>query len=334
MARNKKKKQDLSSDEIIDSLADDVGAKAEGAPTIDLAKRGGSQPDADDDDEPIVPQGEDESESTVVDDDLSLAERKAQAKKRQFEPWPVEPDHSSACDLLMKEGKPVDLSADFENARPKTINFVLLILIAAVGGLGAWQFYKVSSPEALATKQAAKDEAEQRSLEEQLAKQKKYGILRIESTPAQVDIVNASAADLSLGAFVCKPNEKCVIKNDETGEDIVVRTPANLLNMEISQVYQLRLEKDGYEPFEFAVAEHLWTKDTTGEYKFFKAVELTPTTCEYWFLYDAKRKQELKFDDRALCLEHYDDAVSQQVSVTDCTCKIPPEGTEPKPENK
>ena len=92
-----------------------------------------------------------------------------------------------------------------------------------------------------------------------------------------------------------------------------------------------RVEKDGYEPFEFAVAEHLWTKDpTSGEYKFFKMIELTPINCEYWFLYDAKKRREMQFKEKGECLTYHDQAVSQQASVTECTCKIPPEGVVPE----
>lgn len=327
MAKKKKNKADLKSDEIIDSLADEVGANDEDAQDerVDLAKK-----------EPVVPEGEDEAEAeaTVVDDEApgEIHGRAARAKA-EFAAWPCEPDHGSARDLLQKEGASVDLSAEYEAAGGKAVNMVLLLLLIAVGGAGFWYFNQVSSPEALAAKRAEKEEAEKLHLEEQLAKQKKYGVLRIESTPEQADIINASDVDLELGGFVCKPNEKCVVKSEETGEDIVVRSPANLLNMDIGKVYKLRLEKDGYEPFEFAVAEHLWTKDTTGEFKFFKAVELTPTACEYWFLYDAKKKRELKFDERTQCLEHYDDAVSNQVSVTECTCKLLPEGAA-KPDEK
>ena len=72
----------------------------------------------------------------------------------------------------------------------------------------------------------------------------------------------------------------------------------NLMNMDIKQVYKFRIDKPGYESYEFNVAEHLWTKDnSSGEYKYYKLIELNPVNCEYWYLYDAKLRKELKFKD-------------------------------------
>ena len=120
-------------------------------------------------------------------------------------------------------------------------------------------------------------------------------------------------------------------------------TPINLMDLDIAQTYRIKVSKPGYEDFEFAVAEHLWTKDpTTSEYKFFKMVELTPINCEYWFFYNAGKRREMKFtnkekdklagaEQKAECLHAYQAAVDQGVPVTECTCKIPPEGIEPAP---
>lgn len=306
MAKKKNRKQkdgtDLSSDEILDSLAEDVGATDS------------------DEDEPVVPaeveEAYSEAESSTDDAERTVEDRGATKEPKAFVGWPVDRDHGSARDLLLNRGKEnVDL-ADEGAGGGRAINLVLLVLLLATAGVGVWQFRAVSSPEALAAKRAEREEAEQRHLEEQLAKQKKYGVLRIESEPAQAEVF--------------KDGQKIVTTNAETGEEIVGMTPINMMDMDIAQTYKIRLEKVGYEPFEFAVAEHLWTKDTTsGEYKFFKMVEMTPIFCEYWFLYDAKQKRELKFDDKTKCLEHYDDAVAKQVSVTECTCKLPPEGAVP-----
>jgi hypothetical protein len=115
-------------------------------------------------------------------------------------------------------------------------------------------------------------------------------------------------------------------------------TPINMMDLDIAVPVRIKIEKAGYESYEFAVAEHLWTKDaTTSEYKFFKMVELTPINCEYWFLYNAKKRREMKYENpekgqpagpvqKAECLHAYQKAIDEQVPVTECTCKIPPEG--------
>jgi len=38
----------------------------------------------------------------------------------------------------------------------------------------------------------------------------------------------------------------------------------------------------------------------------------------------------MQFPQKADCLTHYDDSLSQRISVTECVCKIPPEGAEEK----
>lgn len=246
--------------------------------------------------------------------------------RQLFNAWPVDPDHESATEVL--RNNPTVSDVDLEDAAAGQggntfLNLALLVLILGAGGVGAWQLRAVSSAEALEAKRIERERVEQEHLQEQLAKQKKYGVLRVESNPPQADVF--------------RNGEKIVSVNEATGEQIVGRTPINMMNVEIAGVYQIRVEKEGYEPFEFNVAEHLWTKDSaSGDYKFFKMVELTPNTCEYWFLYDAKKKRELRFEDqldpktkevveagKGKCQEHYDSAVAGGVSVTECTCKLP-----------
>jgi hypothetical protein len=296
MAKKKKPKSmaegDLASEVILDSLADDG-------------------------DESAQAQGASGSDDSVVPTSKTAHGRILRA---EFLAWPCEPDHGSATAVLTGAGagSANDIVLDEEDDVKKggAMNFVLLLLIAGAAIAGGWQLGVVSSPETLAAKKAEKAAIEQAYLEEQMAKQKKYGVLRIESNPPQAD--------------VSKDAEKLTLKNEATGEEVVVRTPANLMDLDIAQSYKIRIEKEGYESFDFFVAEHLWTKDSgSGEYKFFKAVELTPNLCEYYFLYDAKKKRELKFDDKATCLEHFEGAMAKGTSVTDCTCKIPPEGWEP-----
>jgi|JI10StandDraft_1071094.scaffolds.fasta_scaffold13807_2 hypothetical protein len=235
--------------------------------------------------------------------------------------WPVSPDHKSARDVLLGKGAK-DASTivlDEEEKRSNTaLNIVLLLLFIGVAVGGGYQMWRVGSPQALAAKKAAREAMEKAFMEEQLSKQKKYGVLRIESNPPQ--------------AIVFKDGEKMMTKKAETGEDIVVTTPTNMMDLDISQTFQIRIEMEGHDPFDFSVAPHIWTKDSaTGEYKFIKMVELTPNICEHWFLYDAKKRKEVQFLEKSECTTYFDEASNQGVSVTECTCKIPPEGWKPPP---
>lgn len=290
----KSKKADLSSEEILDSLEKDVAENE----TVQ----------AEEPEEPVVPHVEPHHHHTM--DDM-------------FRAWPVEKDHSSARDVLLGRGagEAVDLGDDEYRSRTG-INFVLLVLLLGVAAGGIFQLSRVSSAETLAAKKAARVAAEEAHAAEQLAKQKKYGILRIETTPAQ--------------ATVFKDGE-VLMHEDSAGAKIATLTPTNLMNLDIAESFKVKVEKAGYEPYEFSVAQHLWTKDSgSGEYKFFKLIELSPNICEYWFLYDAKKRKEMRFEGeegKTECTTHYDEASQKGVSVTECTCKIPPEGWTP-PEKK
>ena len=231
--KTEKPGKDQKSDEILDSLEKDVAADA-----------------ADSVEEPVpAAQGEE-----------------LHGMRLEFQAWPCDPDHRSARDVLLgrgaKDPSTVVLDEEIEKSG-SALNLILLILFLGVAGVGIWQFRSVSSPEALAAKQAAREAMEKAHLEEQMAKQKKYGILRIESSPAQ--------------ATVYKDGEKIVTKKADTGEELVGKTPMNMMDLDISQTFQIKVELEGHDPFEFAVAPHLWTKDAaSGEYKFIKMIELTP----------------------------------------------------------
>ncbi len=291
---------DLASEEILDSLA--AGEEGDGADADDA--EGVEARDGDEAEAPVIPR----------------AGRSSSSLSDEFRAWPVDKDHASAASFLRGEGagdpSKVVLEDEDEYRAGSVMNVILGVLIIAAAGAGVWQFKVVSSPETLAAKKAEKAAIEEAHLKEQQAKQKKYGVLRIESNPPQ--------------AVVFKDDEKIVTKSEATGEEIIGRTPMNLMDLDISQPVKIRLEAEGYAPFEFNVAEHLWTKDAaSGEYKFFNMVELTPNVCEYWFLYDAKRKREMKFPEQGECATHYEDAMKSGTSVTECTCKIPPPGWEP-----
>lgn len=299
--------------------------------------------------------------------------------------WPVEDDHGSVTRMLTQAAdREVDLADAADEATSSgsnALNLVLLVLIIAAVGVGVWQLREVSSEETLKAKAAERAALEEQHLQEQLAKQKKYGVMRIESEPPQAVVIkDGEKLVASVAAAATPPEEgetpaapaapdgkageakpadgkaapdgkaadgKTAEKPaDEKAGDataaapaagattqLVGMTPMNIMNLDIAQTYTIRLEKEGYEPFEFSVGQHLWTKDpNTGEYKFFKSVEMTPINCEYYFLYDAKKRREVQFKDKAECLTHYDEAIAQQVSVTECVCKIPPEGVNPDKE--
>lgn len=340
MAKKKEpgKKDGESTDAIIDELAKDVGAdeqaeeaeassssdddgnpylaKEEGKPSTDKkAEKKPSKKAADeaDEDDSVVPT----EKGRVV---------SGKGHRRAFNPWPVDKDHESVTDMLMGAGGDPEDVKEFVSDEELTsgggiINlFLFILVIAAIGG-GAYVLMKVSSPEAIAAKRAEKKRIEEEHLAKQLAMQKKYGILRIESNPEQ--------------AVIYKNGEKIITKDPETGEDLVAKTPTNMLDMDIGETYKFRLELEGYEPYEFSVAEHIWTKDdATGDYKLARIIDLVPINCEYYFLYDAKAKREKKFDDKGSCATYHDEAVAKGNQVTDCVCKVPPEGAEPKPEEK
>lgn len=353
MADDKEKKPSEDAKEVEETEAS-VDEPGEGAQDADAADdeseaEGSAEGASDDDDEdeeevaakpePVVPSKSKKKSAKKAKDkpaDKALKakpaaaadEAKAGDKADERVWWPVDKDHRSSIKLLTGEdaSQDIDLSEDPDLRPPSAMNMVLLILILAVAGVGIWQFYTLSSAEALAAKRQEREEIERKHSEEQLAKQKKYGIIRIETSPGQADVF--------------RDGVKMVTTKPDTGEEIVVQTPTNMLNMEVAIEYKFKVEKPGYEPFEFGVAEHLWTKDSaSGEYKFIKMVELTPNICEYWFLYDAKRRREVKFEDgkkegeptgKDTCQTYYDEAVTAGTSVTECVCKLPPEGLNPE----
>jgi hypothetical protein len=329
-------------------------------------------------------------------DEPAQSPKKAPAQKDEgsFAFWPVEKDHGSVTRMLTAEAQDVDLSVRTKGG--SFLNLILMVLIVGAAGAGIWQLSIVSSAEALEAKRQEREAAEKAHMEEMLKKQKKYGVLRIESVPDQAIVVKddekimvtkTQPAAPAVGADG-KPAEGQAAKAPEAPPPAPVAaaggaaptnragtTPMNLMNMDIKQVYKFRIDKPGYESYEFNVAEHLWTKDnSSGEYKYYKQVELNPVNCDYWFLYDAKLRRELKFKDlteeelekfkkdaekakkeadkakkrkkvkrgqkpekqkvlkiptgKSECQAHYDQAIINRTSVTECACKIPEESPE------
>ncbi len=280
--------------------------------------------------------------------------RSSSAARREaaFKAFPVDKDHASARELVVDSGGDnVDLTPAKGEQRGSQ-NLVAVILIVAVSALGLWQLSIVSSDEVLAAKRAEREAMEEQFLAEQMAKQKRYGILRIESTPPQASVVKdgesivvtpggdpveataengaTPAADGVAAAPGTAPAAAPGTPGTEggDGQPRAGTTPMNLMNVDIGQTYKFKVSKEGYEPFEFAVAEHLWTKDA-GEYKFIKMIELIPINCEYWFLYDAKKRREVQFEQKLGCMDHYKQSVASQISVTECACKLPPPPANP-----
>ncbi|MEE2789607.1 MAG: hypothetical protein VX589_19870 [Myxococcota bacterium] len=305
----------------------------------------------------------------------------SQAAADVFQAWPVEKDHGSARRMLLADAERTDISVKRQGGG--LVNFALAILIVGATGAGIWQLTIVSSAEALEAKRQEREAVEKAHMEEMLKKQKKYGVLRIESVPDQAIVVKDDEKIMVAKAQPAAPTDAAnpaPAAADGTaaegaapaaepaptgggGQSRAGTTPMNLMNMDIQQVYKFKVEKPGYESYEFNVAEHLWTKDnSSGEYKYYKKIELNPINCEYWFLYDARQRRELKFMDpteaeieklkkaaakakkkakgkktaqaaapleipsaKSDCQKHYDNAIARQISVTECTCKIPEE---------
>ncbi len=248
---------------------------------------------------------------------------KSSAEKQGFVPWPIAPQHASVREMLL-EGEEIDLDDiddDFQN-RGGFLNFFLLLLLLGAAGGGVYQLHNVSAAEVLEAKRAAAAEKEQAALEEMLKHKKQYGVLRIETIPAKATVIKDGEAVK-------------VMKKDESGQLIKVTgtTPLQMQDVDVNQVYRIRLELDGYEPFDFAVAKHIWTSEG-GDFKFLKKVELTAEACEHWYLYDPQKKEEQKFPGKGECSKYHDEHQALGVSVTPCTCKALPEEGAEQPEQK
>ncbi len=344
-----------------ESAAEEEATTEESSEAVEAAEASESTPE-----EEATPEPEAADEAAVP-----LAA--APAEEDSIGYWKAEPDHASVRRMLTADAPDVDLTVE-EQAGGVGLNiFLLLLIVGSVIG-GIYQLNLVSSAEALEAKRLERQAKEEAFLKEQLAKQKKYGVLRVESIPGQAVVVKDGEAiqvETSPAAAPATPDAAKTAGADSKAEAPAQAaaggaapaaaaggsgvkagmTPMNIMNMDIAQVYRFKIEKPGYEPYEFSVAEHLWTKDpTTNEYKFFKSVELNPINCEYWSLYDMKLRREVKFygkcakkpsmvcgadeeckdngpceTGKAACTAHYEGALEKSIAVSDCACKIPPE---------
>jgi len=255
--------------------------------------------------------------------------------------WPVEKDHGSVTRMLTGGDENVDMSYARRGMGRAFLNFLLLLLIFGVTGAGMWRYQYEASDTTLERKRLKREGQEEGHLRLQQKKQKKYGVLRVESTPDRA-LVRLQVIDHS-----GKSTDIALDKNDNpesAGTAAVAAaekakgvrqpklTPMNIMNLDISKIYVITVEKEGYETDSFVVGgKHIWTKDaTSGEYKFVKNAELFAAPCEYWFLYDAEKREEVRYPFNGECEKHYADATKRQVAVTECTCKAIVPGEEGK----
>jgi hypothetical protein len=264
------------------------------------------------------------SKSDEIIDDLARDVGAGEAAPNAAKAPPTAEAHvETMSQMFMSKGGELDqnkLRADIEQfadpaerKRGQTNLMLLVALIAVIAG-GYVGLSKYASADAIKAKLRERDQAEQRHREEQIAKLKKYGEIKIESNPP--------------GAIVTqdKDPKKCMKKDAATGADMQCVTPLDISNLEIREVYEFKLELPGYEPFEFSVAEHLWAKAPGAEdYNFQKTVDLVPSACEHWFTFDPKAKKEMKFagetgkDD---CGKFVGEQAKKQNIVPPCTCKV------------
>jgi hypothetical protein len=182
------KKKNESADEIIDSLAKDVGATDE-----PKAKTGPKKPAAD---------------------------AHVETMSQMFMTAGGEMKEDAA--ILMERF--VDPGA---RKRGATNLMVFVILIAAVGS-GFYLLAKLSSSEAREERIAKKLAIEEAHMKEQLAKLKRFGNLRIETTPPGAVIIQD------------KDPAKCVKPNAATGQNEPCLTPLDISNLDMSADLRVR----------------------------------------------------------------------------------------------
>ncbi len=254
-------------------------------------------------------------------------------------PWAPQPGHASAIALLHGSDDSVDINdIDEEDDEPKhpVRNFFLLLFVFCAFAAGIYFFYGLSNQSALARRAARAEEKRLVAMEEQLAKQKQYGKLRIESDPVQALILKNGKPIIAPipGSADCNDDrdcpeaQACDIESKHCGRP--ARTPTEISDVNITQVDKYTLEKPGYEPFEFYVSEHLWVKDPSLDgYGLKKVIDMTLLPCEDWFIFNAGTKEEERFATRDLCDTRYQAAKTEGLTVTDCTCKPLPDPLPP-----
>jgi hypothetical protein len=284
-----------------------------------------------------------EVETATAKQEPAPAPKKAQAPptgaQETFVYWPVEKDHGSVSRMLTRKGDAVDMSVERAGMGKAFMNLILLVLIFGVTGAGVVQYQYEASDKTLERKRLKRQALEEGHLRLQQKKQKSYGILRVESTPDRAAVRlqisdhsgNTSDIDLNKGDKPASATDAALAAaNEAKGMKQSKLTPMNIMNLDISKVYTITVEREGYLTDSFVVGgKHIWTKDGgSGEYKFVKNVEMFAAPCEYWFLYDAEKREEVQFPLNGPCEKHYADATKRQIAVTECTCKMAVPGAE------
>ncbi len=296
-----------SSDEIIDKLAEDVGAKAPGDGKADGAKSGSGK---------------------------SGGGKSGDGKSGQTDrPKPnAEAHFDTVSDLLMGGGgelgdddaaHKIGRFVDPAVAKRGTLNLGLFVALIVIVGVTGYFLAQQSSEEVRSERRRLRIEAEEKHMSEQLLKLKKFGNIHIESVPP--------------GAIVVQDEDpkKCMQKKPVEGVEVDMQcvTPLDIQNLDIKPTYKFTVMKPGFENFEITVAEHVWSKKPGAEdFETSWNVELVANACEYWFVYDMKAKAEKKFAGEtslADCKKHKDDAAKTGSIVTECACKPLPPGVLP-----
>jgi hypothetical protein len=274
-----------------------------------------------------------------VDTSATIAGAPKKVPEAVKEAWRVEKDHGSITRLLTRKGDAVDMSFARGGLGRAFLNLILLVLIFGITGAGIVQYQYEASDTTLERKRLKRQALEEGHLRHQQKKQKSYGILRVESTPdralvrlqvidkkgmtSDIDLGKGDAPKSAAGGAIAAANAAKGVKQPKL-------TPMNIMNLDISKIYVISVEKEGYLPDSFVVGgKHIWIKDSgSGEYKFVKNVEMYAAPCEYWFLYDAEKREEVRYPQNGECEKHYSQATKRQVAVTECTCKAIVPGSE------
>jgi len=247
--------------------------------------------------------------------------------------WPTDPEHANAVRLLSEEVEGIDLVPELHAApESRALNFLLLLLVIAVGGAGMQALSHYSSPEREARlKEVAMCKVEQ-DTKTQLLAEKQYGALRIESEPSQAKVFQS----VDGGPFTP------IMGKTADGVEMAALTPTTINNLDINRTYKFKLEltetlrrfkdeggdkkdkKDAdaaaaaaaapagdrpveellvdYRADEFQVARYQWIQDgATGAFRTQKIAQLVPADAEHYYSFDWKTGEDKTFATESEC---------------------------------
>lgn len=208
----------------------------------------------------------------------------------------------------------------------RALNFILLLLVIAVGSAGMKALLHYSSPEREARlKEAAMCKVDM-DTKRQLLAEKQYGALRIESEPSQAKVFQS----VDGGPFTP------IMGKTAEGVEMAALTPTTINNLDINRSYRFKLEltetlrrfkeeegdkkdkKDAaatpaaerpveelmvdYRADEFHVARYQWIQDgATGAYRTQKVAQLVPADTEHYYSFDWKTGEDKTFATESEC---------------------------------